>query len=386
MGPSPAVADVRNAVRDSLRDLGSGSLVLAACSGGADSLSLAAALAFVAPRERLRAGGVTVDHGLQPGSADRARDVAAALTRLGLDPVECVPISVPRNGKQGGPEAAARTARYDALAAVAERTGAAAILLGHTLDDQAETVLLGLARGSGARALAGMAARRDRYRRPLLNVRRATTRAACAALDLPVWDDPHNTSPRFARARVRHEVMPVLEAALGPGVAEALARTAGQLRADADFLDVLAEMEAERACAGRTTLLTEHLAALPPALRTRVLHSAAVAAGCPAGALTAGHVEQLEALVTRWRGQRWVDLPGGVRGLRRDGQLRLTRDSGLAGDSRAGPGPTAGAANDVPGWDREGGHGRGRHGDRSEGSADQRGQAAPAGGGAGGGH
>ena len=384
MGPSPAVAEVRNAVRDSLRGLGSGSLVLVACSGGADSLSLAAALAFVAPRERLRAGGVTVDHGLQAGSADRARDVAAALTRLGLDPVDCVPISVPRNGKQGGPEAAARTARYDALAAVAERTGATAILLGHTLDDQAETVLLGLARGSGARALAGMAARRDRYRRPLLNVRRATTRAACAALDLPVWDDPHNTSPRFARARVRHEVMPVLEAALGPGVAEALARTAGQLRADADFLDVLAEMEAERACAGRTTLLTEHLAALPPALRTRVLHGAAVAAGCPAGALTAGHVEQLEALVTRWRGQRWVDLPGGVRGLRRDGQLRLTRDSALAGDSPAGSGPMAGAANDVPGWDREGGHGRGRHGDRPEGSADQRGQAAPAGGGAGG--
>ena len=384
MGPSPAAADVRNAVRDSLRDLGSGSLVLVACSGGADSLSLAAALAFVAPREGLRAGGVTVDHGLQPGSAGRARDVAAALTRLGLDPVECVPISVPRNGKHGGPEAAARTARYDALAAVAERIGAVAILLGHTLDDQAETVLLGLARGSGARALAGMAARRDRYRRPLLNVRRATTRAACADLDLPVWDDPHNTSPRFARARVRHEVMPVLEAALGPGVAEALARTAGQLRADADFLDVLAEMEAERACAGRTTLLTEHLAALPPALRTRVLHSAAVAAGCPAGALTAGHVEQLEALVTRWRGQRWVDLPGGVRGLRRDGRLRLTRDSAPAGDSPAGSGPMAGAANDVPGWDREGEHGRGRHGERPEGSADQRGQAAPAGGGAGG--
>ena len=159
MGPSPAAADVRNAVRDSLRDLGSGSLVLVACSGGADSLSLAAALAFVAQREGLRAGGVTVDHGLQPGSADRARDVAAALTRLGLDPVECVPISVPRNGKHGGPEAAARTARYDALAAVAERTGAAAILLAHTLDDQAETVLLGLARGSGARALAGMASK-----------------------------------------------------------------------------------------------------------------------------------------------------------------------------------------------------------------------------------
>ena len=384
MGPSPAVADVRNAVRESLRDLDPGALVLVACSGGADSLSLAAGLAFVAPRQRLRAGGVTVDHGLQPGSAGRGRDVAGVLARLGLDPVACVPVSVPGNGRNGGPEAAARTARYDALAAEAERTGAAAVLLGHTLDDQAETVLLGLARGSGARALAGMAARRGRYRRPLLNVRRATTRAACAALELPVWDDPHNASPRFARARVRREAMPALEAALGPGVAEALTRTAGQLRADADFLDALAAMEAERACGGSTTLLTEHLAALPSALRTRVLHGAAVAAGCPAGSLTAGHVEQLGALVTGWRGQRWVDLPGGVRGFRRDGQLRFTRNSAPAAAGPAGSGPMAGAADDVLGWDREGGHGRGRHGDRPEGSADQRGQAAPAGGGAGG--
>jgi tRNA(Ile)-lysidine synthase len=310
--------------------------------------------------------------------------VAAALTRLGLDPVECVPVSVPGNGPHGGPEAAARAARYDALAAVAERTGAAAVLLGHTLDDQAETVLLGLARGSGARALAGMAARRGRYRRPLLAVRRRTTRAACAALDLTVWDDPHNASPRFARARVRHDVLPVLEAALGPGVAEALARTAGQLRADADFLDAMAEIESERACGGSTTLLIEHLAALPSAIRTRVLHGAAVAAGCPAGSLTAGHVEQLGALVTGWRGQRWIDLPGGVRGLRRDGQLRFSRDSVPAGSNPAGSGPMAGAANDVPGRDREGGHGRGRHAGRPEGSAGQRGQAASAGSGDGG--
>jgi tRNA(Ile)-lysidine synthase len=354
VGPSPAVADVRNAVRDSLLDLDSGALVLAACSGGADSLSLAAALAFVAPRQRLRGGAVTVDHGLQPGSAGRARDVAAALTRLGLDPVECVSVSVPEAGTHGGPEAAARAARYGALASVAERTGAAAVLLGHTLDDQAETVLLGLARGSGARALAGMAPQRGRYRRPLLSVRRRTTRAACAALDLPVWDDPHNLSPRFARARVRHEAMPVLEAALGPGVAEALARTAGQLRADADYLDAVAEMEAERAGGGSTTLLIEHLAVLPSAIRTRVLRGAAAAAGCPVGSLTASHVEQLDALVTGWRGQRWIDLPGGVRGLRRDGQLRFSRDSAPAGDSPAGSVPMAGAANDVPGWDREG--------------------------------
>jgi len=199
-----------------------------------------------------------------------------------------------------------------------------------------------------------MAPQRGRYRRPLLTVRRRTTRAACAALDLPVWDDPHNVSPRFARARVRHEAMPVLEAALGPGVAEALARTAGQLRADADYLDAVAEMEAERARGGSTTLLIEHLAVLPSAIRTRVLRGAAAAAGCPVGSLTASHVEQLDALVTGWRGQRWIDLPGGVRGLRRDGQLRFSRDSAPAGDSPAGSVPMAGAANDVPGWDREG--------------------------------
>ncbi len=255
MGPHPAVAELRNAVRDGLTGLPPGGLVLVACSGGADSLALAAALAFTAPRLRLRAGGVTVDHGLQPGSAARARDVAARLTGLGLDPVIQTTVSVPGHDQaHQGPEAAARSARYEALDAAARRSGAAAILLGHTLDDQAETVLLGLARGSGARSLAGMPARRGLYRRPLLSVRRPVTRAACVAQDLPVWDDPHNEDPRFSRSRVRHEVMPVLESALGPGVAEALARSAGQLRADADFLDALAATEAERA--GGTAAMT----------------------------------------------------------------------------------------------------------------------------------
>jgi tRNA(Ile)-lysidine synthase len=321
------VAEIRTEVRAALAGLEPGALVLVACSGGADSLALAAALAFTAPRLRLRAGGVTVDHGLQPGSAARARAVASCLTGLGLDPVVCTTVTVPGSGddEHAGPEAAARVARYEALDAAAEQSGAAVVLLGHTLDDQAETVLLGLARGSGARSLAGMPGRRGRYRRPLLGVRRATTRAACAALDLPVWDDPHNADPRFTRARVRHEVMPVLESVLGPGVAEALARTAGQLRDDADLLAALAGAEAERAGASDGSLAAAHLAGLPAAIRTRVLHRAAVAAGCPAGSLTAGHVHQLDALVTGWRGQRWVDLPGGVRGCRRDGQVRFTR-------------------------------------------------------------
>jgi len=396
MGPSPAVAEIRTAVRESLRDLAPGDLVLVACSGGADSLALAAALAFVAPRQRLRAGGVTVDHGLQPGSAERAQAVAQRLASLGLDPVECSTVMVPArgNGAHGahgahgartGPEAAARAARYQALEAAAQRTGAAAVLLGHTLDDQAETVLLGLARGSGARALAGMATQRGRYRRPLLPVRRQATRAACAALGLPVWDDPHNADSRFSRVRVRHEVMPVLESALGPGVADALARTARQLRADADYLDAQAAIETARA-GGCAALRAESLATLPAAIRTRVLHTAAIAAGCPAGSLTACHVEQLEALVTGWRGQRWIDLPGGVRGVRREGRLRFTRDIDPAGSTPAGSGPVAGAAEDAPGRDREGGHGHGRHGNRSEGSADQRGEAASAGGRAGGAH
>jgi tRNA(Ile)-lysidine synthase len=344
MGPGVAVAEVRSAVRACLADLTAGDLVLVACSGGADSLALAAAAAFVAPRLRLRAGGVTVDHGLQPGSAERAGEVTALLSGLGLDPVRAVAVTVPPPATAAGPEAAARRARYAALDVTAKEYGAVAILLGHTLDDQAETVLLGLARGSGGRSLAGMPARRGRYRRPLLAVRRATTGAACAELGLVPWQDPHNRDFRFARARVRHQALPALEAALGPGVAEALARTAGQLRVDAECLDDLAFAESGqlRASASEASapenstapagLEARWLSALPAAIRARVLRDAAITAGCPPGALTAGHVDRIDALVTAWHGQRWVDLPGGVRARRRDGKLwftsSVTRDGG----------------------------------------------------------
>ena len=327
MGPGAAVAEVRNAVRACVSDLAAGDLVLAACSGGADSLALAAALAFVAPRAGLRGGGVTVDHGLQPGSAERAAEVSALLGGLGLDPVRAVTVQVAAPGSAGGPEAAARTARYAALEDAATECGAAAVLLGHTLDDQAETVLLGLARGSGGRSLAGMPARRGAYRRPLLAVRRATTSAACAELGLAPWQDPHNRDFRFARARVRHQAMPALEEALGPGVAEALARTASQLRADAECLDDLAFAESAQlrgSCSDPAGLAAGWLAELPAAIRTRVLRDAAIMAGCPHGALTAGHVERIGALVTGWHGQRWVDLPGGVRAWRRDGKVWFT--------------------------------------------------------------
>jgi tRNA(Ile)-lysidine synthase len=330
MGPGQAVAEVRTAVRACLGDLTAGALVLVACSGGADSLATAAAVAFVAPRLSLRAGGVTVDHGLQPGSCERAASVAALLGQLGLDPVRNVAVTVAPASSAAGPEAAARTARYRALDAAAREYDAAAVLLGHTLDDQAETVLLGLARGSGGRSLAGMPARRGPYRRPLLAVRRAATVAACAELGLEPWQDPHNRDFGYARARVRHQALPALEAALGPGVAEALARTAIQLRADAECLDDLAFAESGQLrgdCSDPAGLEAGWLRALPAAIRTRVLRDAAIMAGCPHGALTAGHVDRIDALVTGWRGQRWVDLPGGVRARRRDGKVWFTSNA-----------------------------------------------------------
>jgi tRNA(Ile)-lysidine synthase len=330
VGPHPAVAQIRLGVRRGLAGLSRGELVLAACSGGADSLALAAALAFEAPRLGLRAGGVTVDHGLQDGSAQRAARVTGILTELRLEPVVSVAVAVARRGGQPGappyqgPEGAAREARYAALAETADAAGAASVALGHTLDDQAETVLLGLARGSGARSLAGMAPRSGRYLRPLLAVRRASTRAACAALGLEPWEDPHNTDTSYARARVRGQLLPALAEVLGPGVTEALARTADQMRADADVLDCLAQAQAQRLAGPDGSLAAGGLAKLPPAIRMRVLRAAAIGAGCPAGALGSRHVYALDALVTSWHGQCGADLPGGVRCQRLSDRLTFS--------------------------------------------------------------
>jgi len=333
VGPHPAVAAIRHAVRASLSLLDPGDLVLVACSGGADSLALAAALAFEAPKAGMLAGGVTVDHGLQPVSGDQAAQVTATMTELGLSPALAVTAAVPAPGAAGyhGPEAAARAARYAAIDAAAKATatpGEAWIMLGHTLDDQAETVLLGLARGSGARSLAGMAPRAGRYLRPMLHIRRTQTAAACAALGLNCWDDPQNNDPAFTRNRVRRDLMPALTAALGPGIAEALGRTADLLRADADALDAIAAAAADK-LGGTGAALTagwavDEVGALPAAIRHRVLRQAALAAGCPAGDLSQRHTASLDELVTGWHGQRWADLPGGVRCLRRYGKLLFT--------------------------------------------------------------
>jgi tRNA(Ile)-lysidine synthase len=344
--PHPAVAATRSAVAAAVADLPMGSLVLVACSGGPDSLALAAATAFVAERggrtsrvgsadgaRALRAGAVVVDHGLQDGSDEVAARAAAACRALGLDPVLVERAQV---GRAGGPEAAARDARYDSLAAAASRLGAAAVLLGHTLDDQAETVLLGLARGSGGRSLAGMPPVRGVLRRPLLGLRRDQTLAACEAQGLEPWHDPSNApDAEPLRSRVRGEVLPLLERVLGPGVAESLARTAEQLRADTDALDE--EGDALLATAGGPAGLDVGiLAKAHAAVRARALRRAALEAGVPGGALRAEHVAALDALVVGWRGQGPVHLPGGVVGRRACGTMELvTSTPRTSSDARA---------------------------------------------------
>ncbi len=289
--------------------------LLVACSGGPDSLALAAAAVVVGTRAGFGVRAAVVDHGLQDGSADIAARVVATLAGLRI---EAVVLRVAVEATGDGIEAAARQARYAALAG--EAAPGEAVLLGHTLDDQAETVLLGLARGSGTRSLAGMPARRDVFVRPLLGVRAATTRAACVELGLDAWTDPQNTEPRFTRTRVRHSVLPVLEAELGPGVALALARSADLARADADLLDELAA--SELAAHEAAELDCAWLAGLPPALLTRVLRDWLRTHG--AVDLSAAAIAAVGALVTDWHGQRWVEVPG----------VRIGRDGGRMGVRR----------------------------------------------------
>jgi tRNA(Ile)-lysidine synthase len=329
----PSVAAVRRAVREALADVEPGETVVVACSGGPDSMALAAAARFESRAAGWSPAAVVVDHGLQQESAKVSAEVADRLGSLGL-PARVVAVEVDAE-TTGGPEATARAARYAALDRAADDLSARCVLLGHTRDDQAETVLLGLARGSGARSLSGMPPVSGRYRRPLLGLTRDDTEQACAAERIEVWHDPHNADHGFARVRVRRDVLPELEARLGPGVAAALARTARLLRDDADALDVFAEVAREDcrtapADAGSEPLDVGCLQTLLPALRRRVIRRSALDAGCPATDLTAGHVDAVEELVTRWHGQQGVDLPGSVRAVRTGGTL-LFRAGAVAG-------------------------------------------------------
>ena len=275
-----------------------------ALSGGPDSLALTAAAAAVRPTTAL-----IVDHGLQAQSAAVAETAREQAMDLGCIAVRVLRVQV---GAAGGPEAAARNARYPALQAA--RDGAP-VLLAHTLDDQAETVLLGLGRGSGPRSIAGMRPADPPWFRPLLGVRRSTTHQVCAELGLTAWDDPHNSDHRFTRVRLRAEVLPLLEDVLGGGVAEALARTASALREDTDALDALAldalgpdalgpDALGRASSAGGGGLEVAAIADLHGALRRRGLRAWLLAGG--ATDLTDQQIRSVDALVTAWRGQGGV--------------------------------------------------------------------------------
>jgi tRNA(Ile)-lysidine synthase len=340
MALDPAIAAVRHAVRRDLsllpgegsetrsRDFPPGNgVALVACSGGADSLALLAATVFELRRAPVRVVGVTVDHGLQDGSASRAAQVVAQMAALGVD--ETASIRVRVDPGPAGIEAGAREARYAALSQLAEHFGADRVLLGHTLDDQAETVLLGLTRGSGGRSLMGMrrSFRRDGhavFSRPLLDLTRADTEAACRADGIEWWDDPHNTDPRFTRSRIRHTVMPTLERELGPGVAQALARTADLLRADVTALDDQAERSVRelRVDGGWDTSALE---GVDEAIRLRVVRLAAIEAGAIASELTRDHVLAVAEILPGSRDHRQIQLPGHVTAYREGTVLRFRR-------------------------------------------------------------
>ena len=364
---TPAMADVRRAVRDALalvypdardgvhRDPSCGApggwvvpedapLVFVALSGGPDSLALAVALGFERGKCGVRAGAVIVDHGLQEGSAEIAERAAEQARAAGLNPVVVRRVAVRDEG--GGPEADARAARYAAFGDVARETGATAVLIGHTLDDQAETVLLGLARGSGARSLAGMRlvshrsfahdAKADPAEqelaivRPLLGLRRSIVAQSLIDQGIEPWIDPHNADPSFARIRVRANVLPVLEAELGPGVAEALARTAEQLTDDADLLDALAHEIVAQAITPLGQLDVIELDGRHVALTSRVIRIW-LSANLPDYISIHAHIVAVRELVTAWTGQAAIDIPGGV--VAREGNLLLIRRTTLAEDS-----------------------------------------------------
>ena len=315
---SSALLELRNAVRPFLENLSAGDCALVAVSGGADSLALAYALIKEAPDLAINLIAVTVDHQLQSCSADQAAKVQVELKAMGYQEVIIEKVNVK---EKSGLEADARTARYTALDAVAHAYGATQVFLGHTRDDQAETVLLGLARGSGTRSLAGMAVVNGKYARPFLQLTREQTVQACQEAKLNPWNDPHNENAKFSRVRVRNSVLPVMESEIGPGIAAALARSAAILRDDADALDEMAQAVISRI--DLKDLDCAALAELPRAIRSRVLRAAIYAAGAPSGTLSADHLSAVESLVTSWHGQGEVSLPGGVKVARISGRLSL---------------------------------------------------------------
>jgi tRNA(Ile)-lysidine synthase len=317
---TPALLELRQAVRFWFEKLEPNSKVCIGVSGGADSLALAAAAKLESKNFSIDLVAVIVDHGLQANSAEIAEFAKQQLIKLGFQDIFVGRASVQITD---GLEASARRARYKVFQQAIETYTPNTFLLGHTKNDQAEGVLLGLARGSGTKSLSGMQEVSGIFVRPLLGTDRATTEIACHESNIEYWVDPHNSNQDFTRVRVRENILPLLENEIGPGIIDALARSAKILREDATALDEWAESVFRQVYP--MDIEISILDSLPVAVRSRVLRMAIYAAGAPAGSISAAHLEPIEAFVSDWRGQGHTSLPGGVKVCRISGRLSLSK-------------------------------------------------------------
>lgn len=342
-------------------------LVLVACSGGRDSMALAAVSHIVCTSMGVRCGAVIVDHGLQAGSEQVASEAADRCHALGLGPVIMRNATVQARGE--GLEAAARQARYDELCAAAHESGAIAVLLAHTMDDQAETVLIGLLRSRGVDALAGMPQVFTRsgvtFARPLLTLTRDETTGLCEDLGVEYWDDPTNGDAVDGelpddyplRSRVRHDLLPAIERFAGFNVTRHFAESAQLARMDKEYLDqrsdeVMGEAvtavdrpassaavstDTPRACAADDTndsghgiglmISVKRIAREPEAIRLRVIAHALSQAGVNA---SAAQIAAIDRLVVDWHGQGGVSLPRGYSANRKKHVIRVCQDGAHA--------------------------------------------------------
>ena len=305
---SPAQGLIRLAVRNCLTsNTKPGQKLLIAVSGGADSLALAAACEFEAKKLGVKIAAAVIDHSLQNNSDKVAAQTAKTLAALGFEEVVVKKIAV---GKAGGPEAAARTARYTALETIRQKTKSNFVVLGHTASDQAETVLLGLVRGSGAKSLSGMSEKTGLLLRPLLGIERATTEAFCKDSGIKYWSDPQNKDEKFLRVMIRKHVLPFLEKQLGGSVAASLVRTSDQLREDNSYLESQADKSFKKyakVSGSGISFDAKAIEKLPAAIVNRVIKKALDGFGSESSRT---HVLAVSDLVLSWHGQKPLTLPG----------------------------------------------------------------------------
>ena len=305
---SPAQGLIRLAVRTSLTsNTKPGQKLLVAVSGGADSLALAAACEFEAKKLGVKIAAAVIDHSLQKGSDKVAAQTAETLAALGFEEVVVKKIAV---GKAGGPEAAARSARYTALETIRQKTKSHFIVLGHTSSDQAETVLLGLVRGSGSKSLSGMSEKTGFLLRPLLGIERATTETFCKDSGIKYWSDPQNKDEKFLRVMIRKHVLPFLEKQLGGSVAASLVRTSDQLREDNAYLESQADKSFKKyakVSGSGISIDAKALEKLPAAILNRIIKKALDSFGSESSRT---HVLAVSDLVLSWHGQKPLALPG----------------------------------------------------------------------------